>query len=241
MVLILSIFPGIDLLGRAFEEVWPDACVVRGPDLLWGGDIHSFHPPLGKFDGVIGGPPCQAFSPIGNFCKTAGAKHGNLIPEFERVVDEARPQWFLAENVPQAPIPQIRGYVIQNFLLNNRWVGGEQNRERRFTFGLYFSDDGFIDPAITDNPLLEIETNLFEPIESFPTVLAGHGLLKSQRAKYKVQYFSIQKMCQLQGLSSNFLDDAPFTAQKKREVIGNGVPLPMGQAIARAVRKAVEG
>mgnify|MGYP001608247457 CR=1 FL=1 len=27
--LILSIFPGIDLLGRAFEEVWPEAALIR--------------------------------------------------------------------------------------------------------------------------------------------------------------------------------------------------------------------
>lgn len=41
-MLILSLFPGIDLLGRAFEEL--GACVVRGPDLLWGGDIRAFSP-----------------------------------------------------------------------------------------------------------------------------------------------------------------------------------------------------
>lgn len=46
--LILSVFPGIDLLGRAFEEEWPEACVVRGPDLLWGGDVRTFYPPAGE-------------------------------------------------------------------------------------------------------------------------------------------------------------------------------------------------
>jgi len=54
--LVLSLFPGIGLLDSAFEEV--GFCVVRGPDLLWGGDIVRFHPPAGRFDGVIGGPPC---------------------------------------------------------------------------------------------------------------------------------------------------------------------------------------
>lgn len=63
MQLVLSIFPGIDLLGRAFE-LEGGFCLVRGPDPLWGGDIRSFHPPAGKFDGVIGGPPCQEFSPL---------------------------------------------------------------------------------------------------------------------------------------------------------------------------------
>src|SRR6266852_4876882 len=57
---VLSLFPGIGLLDMAFEE--EGFCVVRGPDLLWGGDIRRFHPPAGKFDGVIGGPPCQMFS-----------------------------------------------------------------------------------------------------------------------------------------------------------------------------------
>ncbi len=32
--LVLSVFPGIDLLGRGFEA--EGFCVVRGPDLLWG-------------------------------------------------------------------------------------------------------------------------------------------------------------------------------------------------------------
>lgn len=62
--LVLSLFPGIGLLDMAFEE--EGFCVVRGPDLLWGGDIRRFHPPSGRFDGVIGGPPCQRFSGLGN-------------------------------------------------------------------------------------------------------------------------------------------------------------------------------
>jgi DNA (cytosine-5)-methyltransferase 1 len=37
MGIVLSLFPGIDILGRGFEEEgW---CVVRGPDLLWAGDV----------------------------------------------------------------------------------------------------------------------------------------------------------------------------------------------------------
>ena len=58
--LVLSLFPGIDLLGRGFEDT--GFCVVRGPDRLWGGDIRRFFPIPGKFNGIIAGSPCQDFS-----------------------------------------------------------------------------------------------------------------------------------------------------------------------------------
>ena len=57
--LVLSVFPGLGLFDYAFEQ--EGFCVVRGPDLLWGGDIRSFHPPP-AFAGVIGGPLCQSVS-----------------------------------------------------------------------------------------------------------------------------------------------------------------------------------
>jgi site-specific DNA-cytosine methylase len=41
-------------------------------------------------------------------------------------------------------------------------------------------------------------------------------------------------------LPGDFLSLAPFTTEAKRHAIGNGVPLPMGRAIAKAVREATE-
>ena len=97
--LILSIFPGIDLLGRAFEE--QGFCVVRGPDLLWGGDIRQFHPPANAFWGVIGGPPCQDFSRLRRDEPTGYGLE--MLAEFIRVVTEANPEWWLMENVDRVP------------------------------------------------------------------------------------------------------------------------------------------
>ncbi len=54
---VLSLFPGIGLMDRGFEAA--GFAVVRGPDLLWGGDVRRFHAAAGRFDGVIGGSPCQ--------------------------------------------------------------------------------------------------------------------------------------------------------------------------------------
>ena len=132
--LVLSLFPGIGLLDMAFEEA--GYCVVRGPDLLWGGDVKGFHPPAGKFDGVIGGPPCQAFSRLRHIVEANGYQVAeNLIPEFERVVAEAQPTWFLMENVPAAPQPYVPGYPVVSRITRDFWVGGITNRERRFSFG----------------------------------------------------------------------------------------------------------
>ena len=134
MSLVLSLFPGIGLLERAFEE--EGFCVVRGPDLLWGGDIRTFHPPSDVFDGVIGCPPCQAHSRLVPIIRANGYELApDLIPEFERVVAEAQPSWFLMENVELAPIPKLDGYQVHAPLFNIRWIGGEQSRKHRFSFG----------------------------------------------------------------------------------------------------------
>ena len=110
-MLVLSLFPGIGLLDMAFEQ--EGFTIVRGPDVLWGGDIRRFHPPAGVFDGVIGGPPCQTFSRLAIMTRFNGhePKFGNLIPEFERCVQEAQPRWFLMENVRDAPLPLVSGYA----------------------------------------------------------------------------------------------------------------------------------
>ena len=123
------------MLDRAFEE--QGYCIVRGPDVPWGGDVRTFHPPAGVFAGVIGGPPCQTHSPLRYLLAAQGRtpRHGNLIPEYERCVLQAGPEWFLMENVPQAPLPVVEGYEVKDLLLNNRWVGGVLHRLRRFSFG----------------------------------------------------------------------------------------------------------
>jgi DNA (cytosine-5)-methyltransferase 1 len=227
-MLVLSLFPGIGLLDRAFEE--EGFTVVRGPDLLWGGDIRQFHVPAGKFDGVIGGPPCQAFSRMANIARARGQQVAeSRIPEFERVVLESQPEWFLMENVPEAPIPAVAGYQVRDYTVNNRWVGGTQNRVRRFSFGT------------TDGRELSIEIVALEPAE-FETAVTARGTRWDAEKKRPQSYRTaadLQRALIAQGLSPDYLDHAPFTAEGKMKVVGNGVPLPMGRAIARAVKQAI--
>jgi len=276
--LVLSLFPGIGLLDRAFEaEGW---CVVRGPDVLWGGDVRDFFPPAGVFAGVIGGPPCQTFSPLANLVRANGCevRFGNLIPEYERVVSLARPAWFLMENVPKAPTPACDGYAIREFFLDNAFVAGpdgqgqEQMRLRKFVFGVR-------GPA-SANLLnwIDIATLLLPRGMEHVAVTGGHDKPPSIRngrcrkaylrrtvtsnvggvtlktavtskqgsnAPGKTAHgpgprrYRLTEACRLQGLPEDFLADSPFTADGKLKAVANGVPLPMGRALAKAVREAL--
>ena len=54
---------------------------------------------------------------------------------------------------------------------------------------------------------------------------------------------TVKNALELQGLPDDFLDrfleEAPLTAAGAQRMIGNGVPLPMGRAIAQAVKVAL--
>jgi DNA (cytosine-5)-methyltransferase 1 len=240
--LVLSLFPGIGLLVMAFEEA--GFCVVRGPDLLWGGDVRRFHPPAGRFDGVIGGPPCQAFSRLRHIVEANGYQTApNLIPEYERAVLAARPSWFLMENVPAAPEPSVPGYMVRSVMLSDHWVGGETSRLRRFSFGT------------TEGCSLHVETLALHRADPehaalasgggrpVPVALGGSGKLK-RSAKSALKNYGYKTAdafanhLRLQGLPADF-DLPPFTTSAKVKAVGNGVPLAMGRAVAQAVLRAV--
>ena len=266
--LVLSLFPGIGLLDMAFEQ--EGFTVVRGPDVLWGGDIRRFHPPAGVFDGVIGGPPCQAFSRLAIMVRHNGyePRFGNLIPEFERCIAEAQPRWWLMENVPAAPAPRVDGYGVHRLVANNRWfvdngdVGAEQNRVRALSFGtcdgrrlpfdvalwehqgfaagVTSSDGGGVmrgrTPAVVaDSRHVPIKIGGSGRLKA-TAVVSGHG---GGGRIDKSYIYSLEDACELQGLPRDFTEHMPFRKEAKLKAVANGVPLPMGRAIARAVKRAV--
>ena len=255
MSLVLSLFPGIGLLDYAFEEA--GFCVVRGPDKIWGGDIENFHPPAGVFDGVIGGPPCQEFSALAPLVRHNGhtPKWGNMIPEYERVVDEALPAWFMMENVRGAPLPDVEGYDRWSELIKDSDVGGVQPRVRRISLGLKAGAWGY-----SNGPFEMLEYDRREPT-TVSSIAQDSGIAYEEaRRKRSITGDSrqgstgsrlrggggvlphvggvlpVEDMLEAQGFPRDMLDHCPFKVQGKREAIGNGVPLPMGRAIAKLVK-----
>ena len=158
----------------------------------------------------------------------------SLIPELERCVEEVQVAWFVMENVRDAPLPAVRGYQVHAQLLNNRWFGGVQNRVRRISFGT------------RDGCRLNLPGEVLEPAEWAPAVYAsgdvkpGADLRRSPRANelgYKTRA-AFEEIRRLQGLPDGF--ELPnFTVAGAIEAVGNGVPLPLGRAIAKAVWSAM--
>lgn len=212
-MLVLSLFPGVDLLGRGFEQ--EGFCVVRGPDTLWGGDIRGFTPPSGAFTGVIGGSPCQDFSRLRRLPPTGYGLA--MLAEFVRCVELASPDWFLLENVPGVPDIKPAGYIVQRFDLRANEVGLSQQRLRHFQFG---SRRGYV--LVLDRP------------DRGPVTARAAVAVEGSRADRR----DWADFCELQGLPPNF-DLGALTQTARYQVVGNGVPVPMAAFIARAIRHQV--
>lgn len=205
--LVLSLFPGAGLLDRGFEQA--GFCVVRGPDIVLGQRIENFSVPAGHFVGVIGGPPCQDFSRARRRPPTGYGV--SMLKHFARIVSEARPDWWLVENVPGCPSLVLEGFAVQRFNCFAADFGLRQSRNRAFQFG---SRDGV--------PLVLRRT------ESQFRFLAPTVMAHDRRRTFADR-------CELQGLPRDF--DLPgLSRTAKIRAVGNGVPVPMAEAVALAVR-----
>lgn len=234
--LVLSLFPGIGLLDRGFEA--EGFCVVRGPDLLWGGDVRQFHPPAGRFNGVIGGPPCQCHSKLcGSWNRSV---REDLVPEYVRCIIEAQPVWFLMENVTGCPAPEVPGYAVESFALNARDVGMAQNRPRLIVCGLRGPVPLGLDAHVARAP---------ENPDWMPAVLASGWVRPGTEHEHRTgrgrdygwtSWAQLRKALPAQGLPADFMDDTPFTMKAAFRMVGNGVPVPMARALARALKLALK-
>jgi DNA (cytosine-5)-methyltransferase 1 len=79
-------FPGVAHLNA-------DISSLKGEDLLDATKLKRE-----ELDGLIGGPPCQGFSPMGK--NNVKDKRNDLFVNFFQLVKEVKPKFFLAENVP---------------------------------------------------------------------------------------------------------------------------------------------
>lgn len=210
---VLSLFPGVGLLDRAFEEA--GFCVVRGPDLIFGGDVRRFRAPAGVFGGVIGGPPCQDFSSLRRAAPTGdGLK---MLGEFCRIVAEAAPDWFLCENVARVPDVVVAGYHVQRLDVDQRWFD-DVSRLRHIQFGSRRGE------------LLHVDKS--------PDRRRGRDDVAVDGAATASDARPLDELIRLQGLPPDFTLPG-FTVEAAKRAVGNGVPLALGRVLAAAVVDAL--
>jgi len=245
---VLSLFPGIDLFGRAFESLGFN--VYRGPDPLWGGDVRAFDPVPGAFDGIIGGPPCQRFSPLANVVRARYGEEAlapDLVPEFERCVDQAGPRWFVMEEVERAPVPCSPGYATRSLVVNAWEFGNAQNRVRRITVGVSASffysahdeADRWLERLEREKVPLALRLRMAPAATSSAggrrAVAVRVGAKGMQGGPVGLVQGTPRELARLQGFDESLVDDLPFRAREAAKAIANGVPRELGAAIARTV------
>jgi DNA (cytosine-5)-methyltransferase 1 len=119
-----------------------------------------------KYKGIpllVGGPPCQPFSAGGKGLASGDTR--DMIPQFVRAIEEARPDLFLMENVPGLAGPTHRayfehsltrlsklGYRLSVEVLNAAEYGIPQKRRRLIVVGVRDGRSEFSIPAPTHGP-----------------------------------------------------------------------------------------
>lgn len=148
-----------------------------------------------KADIIIGGPPCQGFSPLGKM-STQDARRdehqlmNSLCMEFLRAVREVRPSAFVMENVPEflrsaefdlfGRLVRAEGYDIRFGVLKAEEFGVPQRRRRGFTVGILNGLSSLPQPAGEIATVREAIGDLpLEPGGSDPLHIARNPTQKS--------------------------------------------------------------
>ena len=129
----------VDTFKKNFPKIpfWPkDLASVQGKDILKLAKLKA-----GELDFLVGGPPCQGFSPNGR--RWLEDNRNQLIARFIELARQIQPKCAIVENVPMAlsayekifseEIQEaFNGYVVKLTVLNSSQFGEPQIRKRAF-------------------------------------------------------------------------------------------------------------
>lgn len=106
-------------------------------------------------DIIVGGPPCQDFSPAG---PRVEGERAELMIAFAMTIVIVRPHWFLMENVARAQksvtwarsrkILKRAGYGLTEIVVDASWLGVAQTRRRLIVVGRLGEADDFLTSEI---------------------------------------------------------------------------------------------
>lgn len=137
-------------------------------------------------DVVIGGPPCQGFSPLN--MNGVGLERRDLWRDYVRALDESGAQAFVMENVPELlKSPEfeafkreasLRGFAVDSRVLNAADFGVPQTRRRAIVIGLRGASPAWPDashrhPDATELPYLPPWRTFRDAVEGLPLSPSG--------------------------------------------------------------------
>ncbi|MCG6113135.1 MAG: DNA cytosine methyltransferase [Paracoccus sp.] len=144
-----------------------------------------------RIDMLVGGAPCQDYSPAGKRIK---GKAAALTHVLTILAQHLRPEWVMFENVPDAKgaqnwkdmVRSLRrsGYGITQLVIDCSLYGVPQSRKRLFVIGRLGERDGFMDPAIHEAAAARpmVMRDLFG--ESSPPYVFRHARYPDRRQVY---------------------------------------------------------
>lgn len=157
-----------------------------------------------ELTGIIGGPPCQGFSSIGQ--GDVDDIRNRLFIKFFELIEELQPTFFVAENVPGIMKPkynEIRReafnhvanyHILEPICVNASEYGAPTVRTRYFFIG--YLDNGQIDPlSVNDITAMqvpeELRTTVRQALEGLPSDIRYRSKNSSGLKKVTQNYLNI--------------------------------------------------
>jgi DNA (cytosine-5)-methyltransferase 1 len=272
---VTSLFSGVGGLDLGF--VW------EGFDVLWASDLNedavasysrNFERPAVKIDVsriaasdlpdsdvIIGGPPCQSFSLVGQ--RKPEDPRGKLVFEFMRIVREKEPLAFVMENVPGMAastvngrrLPEVLvesfqelGYMVEKFHLHALDYLVPQRRKRIVLVGSRISNPERPDGAIFARERYGIENGDFELSARAALGDLGGCVAKGLRARYgRVRPSAFAKIMRRACLPNVSLHECPRMSATDLKIIehippgGNYADIPDAISTGRIMKFKATG
>jgi DNA (cytosine-5)-methyltransferase 1 len=244
---VASLFSGAGGLDLGFE--W------EGFNILWASDLNkdatdsytrNFGRPahqcdisdlspadIPNADVIIGGPPCQSFSLVGQ--RKQDDPRGKLVFEFLRIVQEKQPRAFVMENVPGIAASTINGrrlpdvlvekfselgYFVEKFQLHALDYLVPQRRKRLVLVGCMTSRPVKPDGAEFAQECYQVSRDAFALGAKAALNDLGACVAKGMRATYKsVKPSTFARIMRRAGLDSVSLHECPRMSSTDMQIV----------------------
>lgn len=189
---------------------------------------------LQPVDVLIGSPPCTHFSLVNH--KTRDPNKGlELVREFERLVEELNPKYWVWENVPI-----VKNYYPGASIINTWDFGLSQRRTRAFISNFKGFRPSFTHGELT--PLYRYDGSSVDNPGLYAKRHIGRArTVRGQRIRdmESGEYLPPREVMNLQGFPENYLLSGEVGQQQKQ--IGNAVAPPVARHFAECILTMEEG